>query len=236
MSPSSLVSLLVQSAVEDGWIGSWSPGIGDPTFVGWFTVLAYLVAAFLCFRVYRRLPPSKYRGIEGVIAALTPLLLALTGRRRLLSQVPERVRMAALWLGLAIALLFLGINKQLDLQTVPTEIGRMMARAEGWYAVRRIVQVIFIAGVVLTGIWIFRAVLQLARGSRGRVRPVLAGTVFILCFVAIRASSFHHIDILLGMRFSGAKLNWIIELGGIAFVAYGAYREGHRLSAPLAPR
>ena len=27
---------------DDGWIGSWSPGIGDPTFAGWLTAFAYL--------------------------------------------------------------------------------------------------------------------------------------------------------------------------------------------------
>ena len=31
------------------WI-SWRPGVGDPTFIGWLTVLAYLVAAGLCTR------------------------------------------------------------------------------------------------------------------------------------------------------------------------------------------
>ena len=26
----------------------WQPNIGDPTFMGWFTVFAYLLVAFLC--------------------------------------------------------------------------------------------------------------------------------------------------------------------------------------------
>jgi hypothetical protein len=34
-----------------GLIGRWSPGIGDPTWGGWLTVLAYALVAFLCFRV-----------------------------------------------------------------------------------------------------------------------------------------------------------------------------------------
>ena len=29
-------------------IYDWEPGIGDPTFIGWFTVFAYLIAAVLC--------------------------------------------------------------------------------------------------------------------------------------------------------------------------------------------
>ena len=29
-------------------IYDWEPGIGDPTFIGWFTVVAYFLAAVLC--------------------------------------------------------------------------------------------------------------------------------------------------------------------------------------------
>lgn len=32
------------------YAGDWTPGIGDPTFMGWFTVFAYLVAVLLAFR------------------------------------------------------------------------------------------------------------------------------------------------------------------------------------------
>jgi hypothetical protein len=56
--------------------------------------------------------------------------------------------------------------------------------------------------------------------------------VFLLSFVAIRAASFHHVDILLSAHLAGLKLNWILELGGIAFVAFGAYRSG---AAPATP-
>jgi hypothetical protein len=31
----------------------WEPGIGDPTFVGWVTVVAYVIAAYLCWRAAR---------------------------------------------------------------------------------------------------------------------------------------------------------------------------------------
>ena len=38
-------------AMTDG--GRWHPGIGDPNFMGWFTVFAYAVAAILSFRQAR---------------------------------------------------------------------------------------------------------------------------------------------------------------------------------------
>ncbi len=36
--------------------GRWRPGIGDPTAIGWITVLAYVAAAILCAMCYAREP------------------------------------------------------------------------------------------------------------------------------------------------------------------------------------
>jgi hypothetical protein len=48
--------------------------------------------------------------------------------------------------------------------------------------------------------------------------------LFILGFVVIRAASFHHVDAFLVARLGGVKWNWILELGGITFVALAALR------------
>ena len=34
--------------------GRWVPGIGDPSLMGWLTVVAYFVTAFLCYRASRK--------------------------------------------------------------------------------------------------------------------------------------------------------------------------------------
>ncbi|MFO1497027.1 MAG: hypothetical protein U1G07_01295 [Verrucomicrobiota bacterium] len=34
--------------------GRWEPGIGDPTIMGWVTVVAYFLAAILCWQAARR--------------------------------------------------------------------------------------------------------------------------------------------------------------------------------------
>jgi hypothetical protein len=224
-------------------VGDWSPGIGDPSVIGWLTVAAYLMAAGLCFRVFR-----ATRGGRSVRALGSTLVLVLPwpSHRRRLEAVPVETRMAALWLGLAVLLLLLGINKQLDLQTVFTEIGRIVAHHYDWYDQRRNVQVIFIISVVLVGLWgLSRVRLLLGEGSSpesragrpdvrtggataGPIRAVLAGTVVLLCFVSIRAASFHHIDALLGVRLEYVKVNWFLELGGIAFIAIGAHLAGRR--------
>jgi len=236
---SSSTGLLVQtSGFAGGWIGSWSPGIGDPTLAGWITVLGYLVASYLCLRVFRRLSaedPELGGARVHLAARLIPFLLALIGRRRRLSALPVDSRIAALWLGLALILLLLGINKQLDLQTALTETGRIMAHSEGWYEKRRTIQVGFILFVALIGIWGFGTVLLLARGRMRSLRSVLAGTIFLICFVAIRASSFHHVDKFLRYRLGDFKLNWILELGGISLICLGAYRNGVGAGRHLPP-
>ena len=226
------IALGMTGELRTGWVGSWSPGIGDPNVMGWVTVVAYLSAAYLCFAVHR-----NWRASGGpTIKAQTwrPIALALLGQRRRLAALPEAVRMSALWKAIAIGLLFLGINKQLDLQTALTEIGRLVAAKQGWYERRQRVQIDFIIGVVLVGVWLICSVLLLAGRNLPRLGVALVGIVFLCCFVAIRASSFHHVDVLLGTYLGGLKINWIMELGGIALVGVGAYGERRTLRrAPL---
>ncbi len=235
----SLIALLVQSNDgRGGWIGSWSPGIGDPSFAGWLTVIAYLVASWLCLAVFRRMKrtPAGPNGTTSYTEALGPAFLALAGRKRTLLMLPLERRLAALWLAIAALLFLLGINKQLDLQTVVTETGRVLARSGAWYEQRRSFQAAFIVLVVLAGLWGLRCVSLLAQGGMAQLRAVLVGMVFLISFVAVRAASFHHVDSLLGLRLAGFKLNWILELGGIAFIALGAYRVGRRSPSARANR
>jgi hypothetical protein len=231
---SALATLCSQSGTSRGWVGTWSPGIGDPNFVGWLTVVGYLAACVVCWRRFRMIGRPRTDESSGerqtlsssVAACLLAFLLAFLGFRRRLLGLPARARLRTLWLGLAVILLLLGINKQLDLQTALTEIGRILARRQGWYDNRRRVQAVFIACVALFGLATFRAVLLLARGELRSLRAVLAGTLFLICFVTIRAASFHHIDMFLGTNLVGFRMNWIIELGGIAFIIVGATSGG----------
>jgi hypothetical protein len=141
--------------------------------------------------------------------------------------------MSALWKTLAVGLLLLGINKQLDLQTALTEFGRILASKQGWYEQRQRVQVDFIICVVVVGAWLICSVLLLAGRNLPRLGLALLGIVFLCCFVAIRASSFHHVDRLLGADLGGLKINWLMELGGIALVGLGAYGERRALRRTL---
>lgn len=195
--------------------GRWRPGIGDPTVMGWVTVAAYLAAAFLCARVARAiaLPPPGY---------------PRRGERR----------QRAFWWLLAAALLVLGVNKQLDLQSALTALGRWAAHAQGWYGARRKVQLVFVLGVgyagllvMLGGVWL------LWRASRW-AWLAHAGFMFVVAFVVMRAASFHHVDQFLGWRVGGLRANVLLELGGLCWVSVAALtarRHVRRFEAPAPP-
>ncbi len=187
---------IVWAAVEGG---RWRPGIGDPTVLGWVTVAAYFGAASLCGLAAWREPTAD-------------------GCRR------PRGRPSRFWLGLAALLAALGVNKQLDLQSLVTQTGRDVIRAWGLYSERRELQFGFILAVSILCGAALGAFLWAARRKLRRRWPAIAGILFILGFVLIRAASFHHVDVFLAARLGGMKWNWILELGGIAVVAGGAVR------------
>jgi hypothetical protein len=132
------------------------------------------------------------------------------------------------WFAFAV-MLGLGINKQLDLQSLFTYAARYYAKQEHWYAYRREVQALFVAiiGLIATGLCLglVVAVRQLGRNAQ----LTCAGLVLVGGFVVIRAASFHHIDVLLGLRFGGFAINNLLENSAILLVSLGANRELTRL-------
>lgn len=173
----------------------WRLGIGDPTFVGWLTVVVYAVAALYCLRVVR-------------------------DRERLFTQQVQR--QVFFWRLLAVVLVLLCINKQLDLQSLLTDAARYYFRQHDLYDQRRLFQKLFIIGMLamsvlsfITGVIIYRNVL------RPNVLAIF-GIVFLMAFVVIRASSFHHMDRLISATVAGFKMNWLLELGGLALIICNA--------------
>lgn len=175
-----------------GWIGGWSPGIGDPTIMGWLTVVLYALGVWQCYQVVSR-HSELLRRNEGT-----------------------------LWWVLVCGLLALGINKQLDLQSALTEIGRIFAMQQGWYEGRHKVQAIFIYGVIALASVASFALAFLARKAPFPTILALIGSVCLLAFIVIRASSFHHFDRLIDSAVFGLRMNWILEMGGIFIIIAGA--------------
>lgn len=190
---------------EPGWVGSWSPGIGDPTILGWVTVVAYFVAAWLCYRVIARLKRHKDRATKLVFY--------------------ERL----LWQGFFTLLIALGINKQLDLQSAFTEFFRRLAHEQGWYADRRLYQRAFIETLAVTGAVVGTALVAVTWRLPRPTKIAGLGLGFVGCYVLIRAMSFHNVDRLIGSQVFSVRLNWIFELGGLGVVCIGAFRRAARM-------
>lgn len=194
--------------MSEPWIGRWSPGIGDPTFFGWFTVVLYLVTAFCCWSMVQR-------------------------RAQALSARELKVYRA-----LALGLLALGINKQLDLQSALTEWARSFARAEDLYESRRLFQGVFVTTLGLAAVaacvWLVLFTRRLPWPTRGAV----GGAILLIAFIVMRAASFHHFDHFIGDEWLGLRVNVLLELTGISLVlVLSLYRRATaRAPAPPAPR
>jgi hypothetical protein len=130
-----------------------------------------------------------------------------------------------LWWCIALMLLLMGINKQLDLQTLITEVGKVLAKRQGWYEQRRAVQVVFIGGVVWGGVFFLLLVWRIFQDALRKNRMALAGLVSLVGFIMIRATSFHGVDRILGLELSRVTLNGSLELIGIAFIWISAARQ-----------
>lgn len=184
-------------------LARWSPGIGDPTAMGWVTVAFYAATGAFC--------------------------LALSLRRK-----PEDWRF---WAGLSLLMLALAVNKQLDLQSALTAVGRCVAQLQGWYGARRGVQFAFILGVLGAGALMTAILLWRMRGHFGGAWGALLGISLLLTFIAMRAVGFHHFDAFISLRVSNIRVNWILELGGIGLILLNALARllSARRPAPVSP-
>lgn len=185
----------------------WRPEIGDPSLMGWITVAAYALAAFTCYLAARR-------------ANRAPGLAA--GSR-------------GMWILVTMMMAFLCLNKQLDLQSLATDVGRVVAWKQGWYKERRDFQKWFVLGALVaafltTAFFIFRY------RTFWKTHFLLAsGIAFLTTFIIVRAISFHHVDVILKSQIGGVRMNWFLELTGIGLVWLAAiwdYRYPKRAPKP----
>lgn len=204
-----LVVLLLSLFCSQGFAAvdgtHWYPWIGDPTIFGWVTVICYFVAAHLSYKEYKHV---KYNHLLGE---------------------PK------FWLGLAIVLLLLGFNKQLDLQTVFTYLVRQLSIQQGWYEDRRTYQVLFIVGLALSLLgFVYALRLFLARCWH-LYKVTWVGIILLCFFVLVRAASFHHFDNLIGEEFLGLRLNVMMEIGALMMIIYGIYAHKKTPKIKLKP-
>jgi hypothetical protein len=180
----------------------WQPQWDNPDFRGWSVVAAYVVAAAFCAR-------------------------AALARRKM---GPEERPASAAWGLLALGLLFLGINKQLNLQTLLIVLGRHAAAAGGWQEERRLAQLVFGAVFTVAGLLLFGLLRVRFRWFLARNRWVITGVAVLLLFVLIRAASINHVFEWAGLQqkdeHDDKKWTWVLEIGGSACLAFAALKAG----------
>jgi hypothetical protein len=139
---------------------------------------------------------------------------------RTLSESRER----HFWLATSVLLVLLGLNKELDLQTLLTVEARAFATSAGLYEQRRLMQLVFL--MVLTGIGAVTLTLLIVwlRRSSKWAKTAAAGIVLLFTFVVVRAGSFHHIDQWVTIDIAGLRSGWLLELAGILLIGASAVR------------
>ena len=181
-------------------VAGWHPHWDNPDWRGWTVVAAYVAAAALC--AWAALAQGKM-GTE------------------------ER-HCSAIWLLLALGLLFLGINKQLDLQTLLIDLGRRTVQASGWIDERRRVQLAVCALLALAMLAAFCFVPARFRDFFARNRRALAGVTVLLIFILIRTASINHVFEWMNIRSDDKKWTWILEVGGSGCLALAAATAGRQ--------
>ena len=179
-------------------LAAWRRHAGDMTVIAWTITIGYVAAAWWCGAWARRQTGDDAR------------------RRRMF------------WGLLAAGLFALGLNKQLDLQTLLVQVGRVVAQRGGWHEQRRLVQAVFV--VLLAG-GMGGAALAGGLYFRSLFRPLwLAwlGVALLALYVIMRAALFMNLGNHIPLPGHHAVAYPLLEAGGIALVASAtALRRRH---------
>ncbi|WP_299507539.1 hypothetical protein [Cypionkella sp.] len=119
-------------------------------------------------------------------------------------------------------MLFLAVNKQLDLQSALTATGRCIAQLQGWYGARRdvqhlVIEVLLVSIVVGLGFGVYLMRQALRRNGAG-----LLGLAVVAGYVAVRAVGFHHFETLINTHVLDVRANFFLENAGLALIAVNA--------------
>lgn len=100
-----------------------------------------------------------------------------------------------------------------------SDLGRGVAKAQGWYAARRDYQVEIAATIGLVGVALLAAGLAVTRPHLPRHLPAFLGGLALLGTLVLRTASMHDVDALLAHRFAGLTVTRWIDVGAGAMIA-----------------
>ena len=175
----------------------WSFESHDP-FWAWLIVAMYLMASFLCLR-------------------------ALFCSQRSLFPDSIKKKSRIFWVLLFVIMLFLACNKQLDIQTYVTAVGREVAHAQGWYDQRRTIQKEVVITIALIAFLLLFYMFYMVYNLPTANKIAMVGALLTFTFIVMRAFSFHHLDHYVGRLIFGVKMHILIEVCGGVIVSLGAF-------------
>jgi hypothetical protein len=165
------------------------------------------------------------------IAYILSFILTIFFIRRIRNLKNKELRF--LWICIAAVLLLLGINKQLNFQTLLIIVGRSLADKQDWVENIRKIQALFTAvfclGIAVTGTLVLfriRRVLSIAWIE-------ITGIALLSVFTIIRAGSINHVG---KVEKVANMFNHIhaIELAGILIIVFAMFRHYNKLLASSA--
>ena len=195
-------------------MGHWWREFGDNDALGWATTVAYIVVAGLCVRAARA-----------------------AGRRRTAQGPPERPSVSARpadWMIIAAGVFLLGLNKQLDLQILAPDAGIGLVKAAGFDENRRWVGRLFVLVLSAAVLSVLARSARHLRAARRGHTLTLVGLTLLACFLIIRAAGYLPLLRDFNLRFKDV-LHVVLELGGLAFVGFSAWRAAARPPAHPPP-
>lgn len=126
---------------------------------------------------------------------------------------PDRspARKATFWIVAGILLAIMGTGRASALSTVFADLGRRLARSEGWYDNRRPLQAAAAAGATIVIIAIVAALVVGRRRRRDLDVPMAIAMSALIAFAILRSVSMHEVDAnLSGPRLLGLDLgDWL---------------------------
>jgi len=226
--------------------GRWHWGLGDPSPAALLVTAFYFFVVVACLMIGRRVRSCGQPAVSGPTEQGSAEPVRSSDLRHT-GQVPfssvdqffprarasgrelrsaDSTREAPAWWFLAALMFCLGVNKQADFQSLLTLYGRDLLRDAGLYESRRVIQVAFIVGVVGSASLITTSLLWITCTWSWPCRLAAVGVGLQAAFVVIRASSFHHVDRLLGIYIAQMKMNLALESIGLFMILWAAIARG----------
>lgn len=171
---------------------------GHLTALGWTMLALYLITALLAFR-------------------------AAT-----ISTFPNSAAMGRVWICLGVILSALGLNKELDLQTLLIEFGRQIAHSEHLFAYRLKLYLVFFLGSMLVIVALLAVILlRFSADIRTFARQfplAISGCGLICAYIVIRTALIDNVDLMLGVSLKQIAFLWLLEAGGLLLIMVQALR------------